>query len=430
MVQATARRVSGYARPIVVCNEDHRFMIAEQLKQVNETSSDIILEPTGKNTAPAIALAAIQAMHRNANAIVVVLPADHLITDEAAFKAALTDAITLAKQEKLVAFGITPSSAEIGYGYIKANNAGTQPSPIAEFVEKPNLETAQNYIDSGDYFWNSGMFVFKASRYLEELGKWQAEILNCCTMAFEKAATDLDFIRVDKEAFAACPADSIDYAIMEKTDAAWVVPSSPGWSDLGAWDALWEVSEKDSDGNVQRGDIISQECKNCFFDSETQLLAAIGLEDIVAVSTKDALLIAPKDRVQDVKKIVDRIQNSGRSEHLLHREVHRPWGSYDSIENGERFQVKRITVKPGGQLSLQMHYHRAEHWIVVKGTALVQRGKEEILLSENESVYIPLGETHRLSNPGNMPLQLIEVQSGSYLGEDDIVRFEDQYKRD
>jgi mannose-1-phosphate guanylyltransferase/mannose-6-phosphate isomerase len=439
MLQETALRVKNFGQPIVVANEDHRFLVAEQFHQLDQ-KADIILEPAGKNTAPAIALAACLASQKNADAILVVLPADHRIEKTAAFQRALKAAIAEAKKDLLVTFGIVPTHPETGYGYIRAAVAKkADVYPIAEFVEKPDLATAKCYLKSGKYFWNSGMFVFKAAVYLQELQKYAPLILKHCSAAFEKAQHDLDFIRVDKTAFMKSPEDSIDYAIMEKaimekavtgeTACAVMVPLDAGWSDLGSWSSVWDVMKKDKNKNVIVGDVIAQDCRNSLFFAEDHLIAAIGVDDLVVVDTSDALLISRQDRVQEVKKIVDHIKRSKRSEHLTHRRVYRPWGSYEGIGEGQRYQVKRIIVKPGASLSLQMHHQRAEHWVVVAGTARVQRGDEELLLQENESIYIPLGEKHRLSNPGKQPLELIEVQSGAYLGEDDIVRFEDHYGR-
>jgi len=431
MLQDTALRVDDYAAPIIVANEDHRFIVAEQFLQIqnNDDRPDIILEPEGKNTAPAIALAAHAAVARDKDAIMVVLPADHLIINLESFKQALKRAVDLAAQDRLVTFGVVPAGPETGYGYIKASSKGAESANIEAFVEKPDLKTAQSYIDSGDYLWNSGMFVFKASVYLQTLEQFQTDMFAACQAAFDKAEKDLDFLRIDKEAFSRSPEDSIDYAVMEKVGNAAVVALDAGWSDIGSWTSLWEVSDKDSSGNVIHGDVIQQDCKNSLFFGDEHLITAIGIEDLVVVDTKDALLLAKKDTVQDVKKVVEKIKGTDRSEHLIHRQVFRPWGSYEGIGEGRRYQVKRIIVKPGERLSLQMHHHRAEHWIVVVGTAIVQRGEEEILVSENESIYIPLGEKHRLTNPGKLPLELIEVQSGEYLGEDDIVRFEDTYGR-
>jgi len=434
MLQETVLRVKSLGAPIIVANEDHRFLVAEQLQQTGTKKFDILLEPVGKNTAPAIALAAFAALEKNPQAVIAVFPADHLIADQKAFHAALQVAIHAAQENQLVTFGIVPNQPETGYGYIRAaktNNRKKNPGyRIQEFVEKPDLATAKRYLKNGNYYWNSGMFVFKASVFLAELEKHNPAILKSCRLAFEKAKVDLDFVRIDKAAFATSPEDSIDYAVMEKTANAVMVPLDAGWSDLGSWSSVWDVMEKDNNNNVIVGDVIANDCSNSLFFAEDHLIAAIGVDDLVVIDTSDALLISRKDRVQDVKKIVDQMKASKRSEHLIHRRVYRPWGSYEGIGEGKRYQVKRIIVKPGASLSLQMHHRRAEHWVVVVGTAQVQRGQEQILLGENESIYIPLGEKHRLSNPGKLPLELIEVQSGKYLGEDDIVRFEDHYGRE
>ncbi len=429
MLQATWKRVASIAgaAPIVVANQEHRFMAAEQLRESKVIPQALILEPIGRNTAPAIAIAAMQALASGDDALLLVLPSDHVVRNEPAFHAAVKQAAQAADAGKLVTFGIVPTSPETGYGYIKAAT-GEGVRAVDRFVEKPDLATAEQYVASGEYFWNSGMFLFKASRYLKELELLQPAILAACRDALDKAARDTDFIRLDADAFAASPNDSIDYAVMEKTVDAAVVPLDAEWNDVGSWSALWEVSDKDADGNACHGDVIALDCRNSYAYGN-RLIAMVGLEDIVVVETDDAVFVGHKDRVQDVKEIVAQIKREGRSEAAAHRKVYRPWGAYDSIDNGERFQVKRITVKPGATLSLQMHHHRAEHWIVVSGTAEVTRGDDVILLSENQSTYIPLGVTHRLKNPGKLPLELIEVQSGSYLGEDDIVRFEDQYGR-
>jgi len=429
MLQATWNRVAAIAgkAPIVVANQEHRFMAAEQLRECDVTPQALILEPVGRNTAPAIAIAALQALASGEDALLLVLPSDHVVRDDAAFHAAVRKAAVSADTGKLVTFGIVPTAPETGYGYIKAQ-AGAGVHAVDRFVEKPDLTTAQQYVASGEYYWNSGMFLFKASRYLQELEVLQPAILAACRNALDKASRDNDFIRLDADAFAASPSDSIDYAVMEKTGDAAVVPLDAGWNDVGSWSALWEVSDKDANGNACHGDVITLDCRNSYAYGN-RLIAMVGLQDVVVVETDDAVFVGHKDRVQDVKEIVGQIKRDGRSEAAAHRKVYRPWGAYDSIDNGARFQVKRITVKPGATLSLQMHHHRAEHWIVVSGTAEVTRGEEVILLSENQSTYIPLGVTHRLKNPGKLPLELIEVQSGSYLGEDDIVRFEDQYGR-
>jgi len=429
MLQATWKRVASIAgaAPIVVANQEHRFMAAEQLRECKVLPQALILEPVGRNTAPAIAIAALQALAGGNDALLLVLPSDHVVRNEAAFHAAVKQAAVAAEAGKLVTFGIVPTAAETGYGYIKAA-IGEGVRAVDRFVEKPDQATAEKYVASGEYYWNSGMFLFKASRYLKELETLQPAILAACRAALDKAARDNDFIRLDAEAFAASPNDSIDYAVMEKTGDAAVVPLDAGWNDVGSWSALWEVSDKDADGNACHGDVIALDCKDSYAYGN-RLIAMVGLQDVVVVETDDAVFVGHKDRVQDVKEIVGQIKRDGRSEAAAHRKVYRPWGAYDSIDNGARFQVKRITVKPGATLSLQMHHHRAEHWIVVSGTAEVTRGDEVILLSENQSTYIPLGVTHRLKNPGKLPLELIEVQSGSYLGEDDIVRFEDSYGR-
>lgn len=436
MLQETCERLSGieHQPPLFICGEDHRFTVAEQLRQGGFAFNHILLEPEGKNTAPAVALAALQAMQGNQQGdepVLLVLAADHVIKNVNAFEAAANMALPLAQQGQLVTFGIVPQSPETGYGYIRAGdklNDGTA-MKVDEFVEKPDLKTAESYLSSGQYLWNSGMFMFKASQYLSELEAQRPDILEVCRRSMEKASVDIDFIRPDAEAFITCPEDSIDYAVMEKTESAVVVPMDCGWSDVGSWSALWEVSEKDTNGNATKGDVLTLDSKDCFVQSNHKLITTIGLENVVIVESDDAIMVADKSRVQDVKTIVAQLKEQGRSEASLHRKVYRPWGSYDSIDSGDRFQVKRIVVKPGGKLSLQMHHHRAEHWIVVSGTAVVTKGGKEFILSENESTYIPIGETHRLENPGAIPLEMIEVQSGSYLGEDDIVRMEDSYGR-
>ena len=429
MVQATWRRVAPLAgaAPIVVANEEHRFLVAEQLRQIGAPTPAIVLEPVGRNTAPAIAAAALQALAAGDDPLLLVLPSDHVVRNEAGFRDAVSAACAAAEAGALVTFGIVPDAPETGFGYIQAET-GEGVRRVLRFVEKPDAVTAQSYLDAGGYYWNSGMFLFRASRYLEELGKFQSGIVASVSAAFAAAKRDGDFIRLDKEAFAASPSDSIDYAVMEKTSDAKVLPVDIGWNDVGSWSALWEVAERDDDGNAHRGDVIAVDSRNTYAYAQ-RLVALVGLDDVVVVETDDAVLVAHKDRVQEVKQVVAQLKESQRSQAVLHRQVSRPWGAYDSIDTGERFQVKRITVKPGGVLSLQMHHHRAEHWIVVSGTARVTRGEETLLLSENQSTYIPLGVTHRLENPGMVPLELIEVQSGSYLGEDDIVRFEDMYGR-
>ncbi len=429
MLQATWHRVAPIAdlAPLVVANEEHRFVAAEQLQQVGANPQAILLEPVGRNTAPAIAIAALEAMRNGDDAILLVLPSDHVISDEKSFQQAVKRALPAAAAGKLVTFGIVPAAPETGYGYIKAS-AGSDVRTVECFVEKPDLATAEGYLASGEYFWNSGMFLFKASRYLEQLRKFNPQIIDASTRAWELGKRDADFVRLDKTAFSAVPSDSIDYAVMEKTTDAALVPLDAGWSDVGSWTALREVSPQDADGNAHHGDVIAVDCRNTYAYGE-RLIALVGLDDVIVVETADAVLVGKGERMQEVKEVVARIKQENRSEATWHRKVYRPWGAYDSIDNGQRFQVKRITVKPGATLSLQMHHHRAEHWIVVSGTAEVTRGDEVILLTENQSTYIPLGVVHRLKNPGKLPLELIEVQSGSYLGEDDIVRFEDTYGR-
>jgi mannose-1-phosphate guanylyltransferase len=432
MLQATIRRLEGLdiGLPRLICNEQHRFLAAEQLRQLGMEQANILLEPVGRNTAPAIALAALQAEEEASDPLLLVLAADHLIQDVDAFHTSIEIAQPLAQEGKLITFGIVPSHAETGYGYIEQGTAlDTGGYIVSRFVEKPDQVTAEKYLSSGQYLWNSGMFMFRAGRYLEELERYRPDILAACRSALLNANQDMHFTRVDAEAFAACPDDSIDYAVMEKTDSAVVVPLDAGWSDIGAWSALWDVSDKDVNGNVCKGDVLAHDSRNTYLHAENRLVATVGVDDLVVVETKDAVLVAHRDRVQDVKKVVESIKQDGRHEHMNHREVYRPWGVYDSIDSGERYQVKRITVKPGAKLSVQMHHHRAEHWIVVSGTAKVTNGDKTYLVTENQSTYIPVGQVHALENPGVIPLELIEVQSGTYLGEDDIVRFEDRYGR-
>ncbi len=429
MLQATWRRVDGLAdaAPIVVANEEHRFLVAEQLRQVGAPVPAILLEPVGRNTAPAIAAAALQATAAGEDPLLLVLPSDHVVRDVAAFRQAVRAAMPAAEAGALVTFGIVPDAPETGFGYIQAE-AGEGLRKVSRFVEKPDAATAAAYLQAGGYYWNSGMFLFRASRFVEELGHFRPDIMAAVRAAFAEAARDGDFVRLDKDAFAAGPSDSIDYAVMEKTGHAMVLPVDIGWNDVGSWSALWDVAERDADGNACHGDVIVVDSRNSYAYAN-RLVALVGVDDVVVVETDDAVLVARKDKVQEVKQVVARLKQEQRSQAVLHREVHRPWGSYDSVDMGHRHQVKRIKVKPGAALSLQMHHHRAEHWIVVSGTARVTRGDEILLLSENESTYIPLGVKHRLENPGKVPLELIEVQSGSYLGEDDIVRFEDVYGR-
>ncbi|WP_317848693.1 mannose-1-phosphate guanylyltransferase/mannose-6-phosphate isomerase [Pseudomonas sp. GL-B-16] len=432
MLQATIQRLEGLGAelPRLICNEQHRFLAAEQLRLLGLEKAGILLEPVGRNTAPAIALAALQACSEAQDPILLVLAADHLIKDVGAFQACIQTALPLAQDGKLVTFGIVPTHAETGYGYIEQGaDVGIGGFRVNRFVEKPDLVTAQEYLASGSYFWNSGMFMFRASRYLEELESYRPDILAACRAALAGGSQDMHFTRVDEAAFAACPDDSVDYAVMEKTADAVMVPLDAGWSDIGSWTALWDVSDKDQQGNVFKGDVLNQQSRNTYVHADSRLVATVGLDDLVIVETKDAVLVAHKDHVQDVKKIVEQLKSGSRTEHINHREVYRPWGVYDSVDNGHRYQVKRITVKPGAKLSVQMHHHRAEHWIVVSGTAKVTNGDKTYLVSENQSTYIPIGQVHALENPGVIPLELIEVQSGSYLGEDDIVRFEDKYGR-
>ena len=429
MLQATWRRVADLAdaAPIVVAGEEHRFLVAEQLRQIGAPTPAILLEPIGRNTAPAIAAAALQALRDGEDPLLLVLPSDHVVRDADAFRAAVRAAMPAAEQGALVTFGIMPDAPETGFGYIEAER-GEGVQRVLRFVEKPDAVTAQTYLDAGGYYWNSGMFLLRASRYLEELRKFRADIVGGAQAAFDAAQRDGDFIRLDKAAFAACPADSIDYAVMEKTDAAMVLPVDIGWNDVGSWSALWEVSEQDGDGNAHHGDVISIDSRNSYAYAR-RMVALVGVDDLVVVETDDAVLVARKDRVQQVKDVVARLKAEQRTQAALHREVHRPWGSYDSIDMAEGFQVKRIKVKPGARLSLQSHTRRAEHWIVVRGTARVTRDNDVFELFANQSTYIPIGAKHRLENPGTEMLELIEVQSGDYLGEDDIVRYEDVYGR-
>jgi len=427
MLQSTVRRLStlDIKTSVTICNDEHRFFVAEQLREINSLGS-IILEPIGKNTAPAIALAAFSTQD---DPLLLVLAADHVIRNESKFIEAVTVAIPLAESGKLVTFGIVPCEPHTGYGYIKRGEKQGDGFVVDKFVEKPSVALAQQYITSDEYYWNSGMFLFRASRYLEELEKFRPDIYRACKASMVAAQPDLDFLRINKEKFSECPSESIDYAVMENTADAVVVPMDAGWSDIGSWSSLWNVSQKDTDGNTTHGDVMLHNSSNSFIRTDGRLVAAIGVDDLVIVSTKDALMVAHKNSVQDAKIIAQQLKAESRSEWELHREVCRPWGKYDSIDHGERYQVKRITVKPGAKLSVQMHHHRAEHWIVVSGTAKVTNGSESFLLAENESTYIPVGAVHALENPGKVDLELIEVQTGSYLGEDDIVRLEDRYGR-
>ena len=450
LLQATALRVNDLAvtqsaditmaPPLIVCNEEHRFLVAEQVRELGKGEAGIILEPLGRNTAPALTLAALALEKAGDDPVMLVMPADHVIRDQAAFNAAVITAAGLAGAQYLVTFGIVPAGPETGYGYIRLGEAvagaAAPAHRVAAFVEKPDLATAQSYVDAGDYLWNSGLFVMKASVWLKAMAHYRPDIVAACRRAYEGGARDSDFYRVDKAAFTACASDSIDYAVMEKLALepagglrAAVVPLAAGWSDVGAWPAIWDVGVADADGNVSKGDVLAYSTRNSLLYAEHRLVAVVGLDDMVVVETADAVMVAHKSQAQDVKKIVEHLKAGNRSERLTHRRVYRPWGSYEGIDAGERFQVKRIVVKPGAALSLQMHHHRAEHWIVVRGTAKVTRGTEAFLLTENQSTYIPIGVQHRLENPGTLPLEIIEVQSGAYLGEDDIVRFEDVYGR-
>lgn len=435
MLQDTlARLPAKHQSPVFICNEDHRFLVAQQIKEVNCDNASILLEPEGRNTAPAVALAALNALSKNSEALLLVLAADHVIHDTDKFHQAINIAALSAQQGKLVTFGIVPTHAETGYGYIKKgskldNDEADETFQVAQFVEKPNKEIAEGYLVSGEYLWNSGMFLFKASRYLEELAKFKPDILASCQEAMIHVEKDLDFIRPDKDAFLQCSDESIDYAVMEKTEDAVVVPLDAGWSDVGSYAALWEVCQQDEEKNVIKGDVIAHDTHNSYLHSQNKLITTLGIDNLVVIDTPDAVLVADKSKVQNIKDIVNELKEQHRSETKIHREVYRPWGKYDSVDQGERFQVKRITVNPGAKLSVQMHHHRAEHWIIVSGTAKVTLDDETILLSENQSTYIPIGVVHALENPGKLPLEMIEVQSGSYLGEDDIVRFEDKYGR-
>lgn len=428
MLQETVSRLAGLrvADSITICNEDHRFLVAEQLRGIDALGK-IVLEPVGRNTAPAIALAALAA---EKDSLLLVLAADHVIENTAAFTRAVEDAIPLAAAGKLVTFGVPPTAPHTGYGYIKAGSPTGVGFDVGLFTEKPDLQTAAEYLSAGGYYWNSGMFLFRAGRYLEELNAFRPDIYEVCVSAMANPQPDLDFLRVDSEVFSTCPAESIDYAVMEKTADAVVVPLNAGWNDIGSWSSLWDVGHKDKAGNVTQGDVLLCDTQDSYVRSDAHLVAALGVEDLVVVSTKDAVLVAHKDRVQDVKIIAQRLESEARTEWETHREVYRPWGKYDSVDRGEGYQVKRITVNPGAKLSVQKHRYRAEHWVVVAGTARVTNGEETFLLRENESTYIPIGVIHALENPGKIPLEIIEIQSGAYLGEDDIVRLEDRYGRD
>ncbi len=434
MVQDTVQRLAGHAQvgqPLIVCNNDHRFLIAEQMREIDVTPIGIYLEPVGRNTAPAAAIAALALLKRDPDAVMLLLPADHLIRDTVAFHHAIDVGLQAVKEGSLATFGIVPDAPETGYGYIQFGEVLNQGGVhrVTRFVEKPDLDSAERFIASGDYFWNSGMFLFSCQQFLDELKKFRPDILKACEQALDEGSDDLDFYRLDTAAFTACPADSIDYAVMEHTENAAVIPTDIGWDDIGAWSALWEVGDKDDGGNVVRGDVYVDNVSDSLVRAESRMVAVIGVKDLLVVETSDAVLVVDKNCAQDVKKVTDFLKKNSRREHEFHTRVFRPWGWYEGIDMGERFQVKRIMVKPGERLSLQRHHHRAEHWVVVSGTACVIRNDVEEILMENQSTYIPLGTTHRLENPGKVPLHIIEVQSGSYLGEDDIVRFEDNYRR-
>ena len=433
MLQETQRRLDGLpcGPAIVVCNDEHRFMVAEQLRGESPIVPTIILEPAGRNTAPAIALAALQASGEDPEALLLVLPADHHVTHPAAFRAAVERAAVHATTGKLMTFGVVPTHPETGYGYVRCGGPiedGVY--TLAEFVEKPDRETAEGYLAAGDYFWNSGMFLLRADRYLAALGEHRPEMLDACTRAMAGAERDRDFIRPASEAFLACPSDSIDYAVMEKTTAGGVATLDCGWSDVGAWPALWEIGQGDDAGNVIEGDVLLQQSRNNYVRSESRLVTAVGVDDLIIVETPDAVMVSAKDQVQDIKQLVETLIAADRPEATQHQKVFRPWGAYESLVVGEHFQVKRLTVNPGQTLSLQLHHQRAEHWVVVAGVADIVRGEETLTLTVDQSTYIPIGMKHRLANDGETPLEVIEVQSGAYLGEDDIVRFDDVYGRE
>ena len=437
MLQDTVLRLNGLpdvGTPMVVCGNEHRFLVAEQMQEIGVDKPALLLEPIGRNTAPAVAIAALALMEFETDGAMLVLPADHLIANVAAFHQAIRHAVKAAEQGLLVTFGIQPDAPETGYGYIRRGNAldGLEGAcRVGAFVEKPDRATAEDYLKRGDYYWNSGMFVFKAARYLEELGRLRPDILSAARAAWENRKTDLDFCRLDAGAFESCPSESIDYAVMEKTADAAVIPVDIGWSDVGSWSSLWQTAGgRDAQGNIVRGDVMLQEVGNSYVRAESRMVAAIGVSDLVIVETPDAVLVAHKDQAQQVKQIVERLQSDERGEHISHTRVFRPWGWFEQRDIGERFQVKRIMLKPGAKISLQSHKHRSEHWVVVNGTARVTRGEDILTLHEDQSTYIPAGMVHRLENPATEPLHIVEIQSGSYLGEDDIVRLEDVYKRD
>ncbi|MBP2200330.1 mannose-1-phosphate guanylyltransferase/mannose-6-phosphate isomerase [Pantoea cypripedii] len=437
MLQETVIRLNGLdvSEPLVICNEQHRFLVAEQLRHIDQLSNNIILEPVGRNTAPAITLAALSAASQGEDPLLLVLAADHVIGDRAAFHQAVKDAIPFAEQGKLVTFGIVAAEPETGYGYIQRGGMmGSPQAPVfrvQRFVEKPDLPTAIQYLESGEYYWNSGMFLFRASRFLEEIAQFRPDILEACQKSIATSETDAqqDFIRVDKKAFIACPDESVDYAVMEKTNDAIVVPLDAGWNDVGSWSALWDVNNKDNQGNALTGDVFTHHASNCYINTDEKLVAAVGVENLVIINTKDAVLVIDKSQVQDVKKVVEFLKKNERGEHRVHRESYRPWGKNDKVVSMPRYHVNRVTVKPGGMFSLQMHHHRAEHWVVLSGTAKVTIDDSTYLLTENQSTFIPIGAQHMLENPGKIPLELLEIQSGSYLGEDDIIRTKDHYGR-
>ena len=437
MLQETVTRLKGLetSNPLVICNEEHRFLVAEQLRQINQLSNNIILEPVGRNTAPAITLAALSAIDEDYDPLLLVLAADHVIENIEAFHQAVNNAIPFAEQGKLVTFGIVPTGPETGYGYIQRGTEFNNPSApvfrVQRFVEKPDLQTALQYLETGEYYWNSGMFLFRAKRFLEEMATYRPDILDACLKAIETAQPDeqQEFIRVDKAAFIACPDESVDYAVMEKTTEAIVVPLDAGWNDVGSWAALWEVNNKNPNGNAVTGDVFTHNAKNCYINTDEKFIAAIGVENLVIVNTKDAVLIIDKSQVQDVKKVVEFLKNQERREYRVHRESYRPWGRNDNVVNTVRYHVNRLTVKPGGKSSLQMHHHRAEHWVILSGTAKVSLDDKTYLLTENQSTFIPIGSQHMLENPGKIPLEILEIQSGAYLEDDDIIRIKDHYGR-
>ena len=438
MLQNTLKRLDGVVRlanPLVICNDEYRFMVAEQLRQIEMQPDAIILEPVGRNTAPALAVAALWAINTGTDPVLLVLPADHHIQNPDAFQRALKTGYAYARAGRLITFGIVPEQPETGYGYIKmgpplaAADAEGEAVAIDAFVEKPDLETARRYVDSRSYCWNSGMFMFTASQAIAELDAFAPEIVAACRKAVEKGRSDLDFFRLERAAFAACPSDSIDYAVMEKTQKGAMVPMAAGWNDLGSWEALWQVGEKDASANVVRGDVVLHDVGDSYLHAESRLIAAVGLKDHIVVETADAVMISPRSRVQDVKGLVDRLKAQDRPETRTHQRIYRPWGTVDQLVSGNRFQVNRLTVKPGGALSLQTHFNRSEHWVVVRGSAMVTKGDERFVLKEDSSTYISAGVPHRLENPGKIPLEVVEVQTGGYIGEDDVIRLEDLYGR-